>query len=75
MYPNCPTPPLQKIYKFKGGYLKKMFVQAVSFTPHAQFFASENRAYLGEFEAEFKKALASKSLLLFDEKQRRLKIL
>jgi hypothetical protein len=37
-------------------------------------FASENRSYLGEFEAEFKKALARESgaqVVLFDEKTRR----
>jgi hypothetical protein len=34
-------------------------VNAVSLTPHARFF--ENRSYLDEFEAEFKKALALES--------------
>jgi hypothetical protein len=41
-------------------------------------FALENRSYLGEFEAEFKKALARESGAqeeLFDEKTRRLEIL
>jgi hypothetical protein len=40
-------------------------------------FAFENRSYLGEFEAEFKKALARESGaqgVLFDEKNRRSKI-
>jgi hypothetical protein len=40
-------------------------------------FAFENRSYLGEFEAEFKKALARESGaqgLVFDEKNRRSKI-
>jgi hypothetical protein len=41
-------------------------------TPHAKIFsckifAFENRSYLGEFEAEFKKALARESV--FDEKK------
>jgi hypothetical protein len=37
-------------------------------------FAFENRSYLGEFEAEFKKALAGESWaegVLFDEKKPR----
>jgi hypothetical protein len=40
-------------------------------------FALENRAYLGEFEAGFKKALSRESGpegVLFDEKNRRSKI-
>jgi hypothetical protein len=40
-------------------------------------FAFENRSYLGEFEAEFKKGLLHKSGaqgVLFDEKKRRSKI-
>jgi hypothetical protein len=40
-------------------------------------FSSENLAYLGEFEAEFKKYLARESVVqgvLFDEKKRRSKI-
>jgi hypothetical protein len=40
-------------------------------------FAFENRSYLGEFEAEFKKALARESGaqgVLFDEKNRGSKI-
>jgi hypothetical protein len=39
-------------------------------------FAFENRSYLGEFEAEFKKALARESGAqgeLFDEKKPRVK--
>jgi hypothetical protein len=53
-------------------------------TPHARstndsngpgsIFAFENRSYLGEFEAEFKKALARESGaqgVLFDEKKPR----
>jgi hypothetical protein len=40
-------------------------------TPHARFFHSKIDHYLGEFEAEFKKALARESgaqVVLFDEK-------
>jgi hypothetical protein len=43
----------------------------VSLRSQARFFALENRSYLGEFEAEFKKALACESGpqgVLFDEK-------
>jgi hypothetical protein len=40
---SYPTP--KKIYKFKGAFYQKIL-------------AFENRSYLGEFEAEFKKALA-----------------
>jgi hypothetical protein len=53
-------------------------------TPHAQsttipmaLAAFENRSYLGDFAAEFKKALARESEaqgVLFDEKNRRSKI-
>jgi hypothetical protein len=46
-------------------------VHAVTLTPHARFVASENRSYLGEFEAEFKMALDRESgaqEVLFDEK-------
>jgi hypothetical protein len=46
-----PTP--KKIDKFKGATPKKIFVHAI--------FAFEYRSYLGEFEAEFKKALARES--------------
>jgi hypothetical protein len=45
-------------------------VHAVSLTPLA-IFAFENRSYLGEFEAEFKKALARElgaQWVLFEEK-------
>jgi hypothetical protein len=45
-----------------------MFVHAVSLT---LIFAFENRSYLGEFEAEFKKALGREpgaQGILFDEK-------
>jgi hypothetical protein len=48
MFANCLTPPLKK-----RGYLTK--------NVRACIFALENRSYLGEFEAEFKKALACES--------------
>jgi hypothetical protein len=44
----------------------------VSLTPHARFLRSKNLPYLGEFEAEFTKALARESgaqVVLFDEKK------
>jgi hypothetical protein len=47
MFPDCPTPPLQKYINLKG-------------LPN-KHFALENRPYSGEFEAEFKKALARES--------------
>jgi hypothetical protein len=49
MFPNCPTPS-QKIYKFKGATYQKFFTACT-------IFAFKNQ-YLGEFEAEFQKALA-----------------
>jgi hypothetical protein len=42
----------------------------MSLTPHAQFLRLKNRSYLGEFETEFKKALAHESGaqgVLFDD--------
>jgi hypothetical protein len=53
-----------------------MFVHAVSLTPHARFLRSKID-HIGEFEAEFKKALARESVaqgILFDEKNRGSKI-
>jgi hypothetical protein len=64
MFPNIPTPHLKNIYKFKGA----------KGLPKKNFFAFENRSYLGKFEAEFKKALARESGdqgVLFDEKNPR----
>jgi hypothetical protein len=46
-------------------------VHAASLTPHARFFAFENRSNVGEFEAELIKALARETRtqgVLFDEK-------
>jgi hypothetical protein len=73
MFPNCPTPPLKKYINLKGLPNQKIFVHAVSCT----IFAFENRSYGGEFEAEFKKALAPESGaqgVLFQEKYRGSKI-
>jgi hypothetical protein len=59
MLPNCYTPPLQKYIHLKGLPNKK--------------FTFENWTYLGEFEAEFKKALVRESGAegaLFDEKKK-----
>jgi hypothetical protein len=41
LFPNCPTPPLKKYINLKGLPNKKMFVHAVSFTPHARFLRSK----------------------------------
>jgi hypothetical protein len=46
----------------------------MSLTPHARKFAFENRSYLGDFDAEFKKVVARESGtqgVLFDEKKSR----
>jgi hypothetical protein len=71
MFLNCPTPQLKKKI-FKG--LPKKNVRACGVIDTAcTIFAFENRSYLGEFEAEFKKALARESRaqgVLFDEKPR-----
>jgi hypothetical protein len=63
MFPNCPTPPLKEYINLKG--LPKKTACTI--------FAFENILYLGEFEAEFKKASARESGaqgVLFDEKNR-----
>jgi predicted GTPase len=54
MFPYCPTPPLKIYINLKGLPNKKFSDTACT------IFAFENRSYLGEFEAEFKKALARK---------------
>jgi hypothetical protein len=68
MFPNCPTQHLINYLKFKGATYQKFFhVNDTACT----VFAFENRSYLGEFEAEFKKALARESGaqgVLFGEK-------
>jgi hypothetical protein len=76
MYPNCPTPPLKKYINLKG--LPKKNLRACGVIDTAcTIFAFENRSYLGEFEAEFKKDLAPESGaqgVLFDDKNRGSKI-
>jgi hypothetical protein len=70
MFPNCPTPPLKKYKNLKGLPNKKFRACGVIDTA-CSIFAFENRSYLSEFEAEFKKALARESGaqgVLFDEK-------
>jgi hypothetical protein len=59
--------PTTKKYINLKGLPNKIFVNDTACT----IFAFENRSYLGEFEAEFKKALARESGaqgVLFDEK-------
>jgi hypothetical protein len=77
MFPNCPTPTLQK-YRNVKGYLTKNFRACGVNDTACTIFAIENRSYLSEFEVEFKKALARESGgslgVLFDEKNRRSKI-
>jgi hypothetical protein len=72
-------PMITKIDKFKGATKQQMFVHAVALTPHVHctISPSENRSYLGEFEAEFKTVLVCESGLqgvLFDGKTRKSKI-
>jgi hypothetical protein len=67
MFPNFPTPPLKKYINLKGLPNKKILCQWHRIT----IFAFEKQSYLGEFEAEFIKALARESeaqRVLFDEK-------
>jgi hypothetical protein len=76
MFPNCPTPPLQKHINFKGLPNKNFRACGVIDTA-CKIFAFKNRSNLGEFVTEFKKALARESVaqdVLFDEKNRRSKI-
>jgi hypothetical protein len=73
MFPKFPTTKKNKnIYINFKGLLKKNFVYAVQLTPHARFLRSKIDHFLGEFEAEFKKALARESGaqgVFFDEKK------
>jgi hypothetical protein len=76
MFPNCPTQPLKKYINLKG-YLTKIVCACGVIETACTIFALENRLYFGEFEAEFKKALARESGargVLFDEINRRSKI-
>jgi hypothetical protein len=70
--PELSYPTTKKYINLKG-LPNKIFVNDTACT----IFAFENRSYLGEFEAEFKKALARESGaqgVLFDEKNRGSKI-
>jgi hypothetical protein len=74
---NWPTPPLKKYINLKGLPNKTCSCMRCHWHRMHDFFSFENRSYLGEFEAEFKKALARESgaqEVLFDEKNRRSKI-
>jgi hypothetical protein len=67
MFPNCPTLPLTKNINLIG-LLNKTFLRSK---------IGHTVQYLGEFEAEFKKALVRESGaqgVLFDEKNRGPKI-
>jgi hypothetical protein len=77
MFPNCPTPHLKKYIDF-AGYLTKNFRAFGVIDTACTIFAFANRSYLGEFEAEFKMALARESGaqgVLFYEKTEGLKSL
>jgi hypothetical protein len=70
-----PWQPLKGIYI--KNYLTKNFRACGVIDTAYTIFSFENRSYLGEFEAEFKKALARESRaqeVLFDEKNRGSKI-
>jgi hypothetical protein len=71
MFANCPTPPLKK-YVNLNGLPNKNFRACGVIVTACTIIAFENRSYLGDFEAEFKKALARESEaqeVLFDEKK------
>jgi hypothetical protein len=61
MFANRPTPPLQKYINLRGLPNKKKFRAIGVIDTICTIFASENRSYVGEFEAELKKALACES--------------
>jgi hypothetical protein len=76
MFPNCPTLPLKKYINLKR-IPNKIFRACSVIDTAYTIFAFENRSYLDEFEAEFKKALVRESGaqgVLFDEKTRGSKI-
>jgi hypothetical protein len=50
-----------KIYQFKGGYRTKNVRACVVTDTARTIFSFENQSYIGEFEAEFNKALARES--------------
>jgi hypothetical protein len=71
MFPNP-----KNLYKNLKGlpYLTKNFRACGVIDIECTIFAFENRSYIGEFEAEFKKASAREpgaQRVLFDEKNRR----
>jgi hypothetical protein len=73
--PELSYPTGTKTYTFRG-YLTKNFRARSVIDTACTTFSFENRSYLGEFEAEFKRALARESGaqgVLFDEKNRRSK--
>jgi hypothetical protein len=77
MFPHCPTPPLTNITINLKGLPNKYFRACGVIDTACTIFALENRSYLGEFESEFKKALARESGaqgVLFDEINRGSKI-
>jgi hypothetical protein len=61
MFPNGPTPPLKKYINLKGLPNTKKYRSYGVIHTACTIFPFENRSYLGEFEAEFKKALACES--------------
>jgi hypothetical protein len=70
-FANCPIPPLQKYVNLKGLPLTKICRAWDVIDTTCTIFVFKNRLYLGEFEAEFKKSLASESEpqgVLLDEK-------
>jgi hypothetical protein len=60
MFPNRPTPPLKKYINLKELPKKNCRAWGV-FDTACTIVAFEIRSYLGEFEAEFKKALDRES--------------
>jgi hypothetical protein len=71
---NIYVPELSYPTPKKRGYLTKSFCAFGVIDTTCTIFAFKYRSYLGEFEAEFKNALAcesgSQGVLLFDEKNR-----
>jgi hypothetical protein len=68
MFPNCPAPILKKYRNLKGYITKNC--RSCGDTA-CTICAFQNRSYLGEFEEEFKNALARESGaqgVLFDKK-------
>jgi hypothetical protein len=73
-YPALSYPTTKKKYKFKRGYVTTNFYACGVIDAACTIFAFENRSYLGDFNAEFKKASARESGaqgVMFDEKKPR----